>query len=212
MDVISIALILLILAVGIGTAFYRLYAARLLTGWKRWLAISASLLLMLGMAGFLGAALSASGGLNWLPPSFEWPVGLANGIVSTKDNRLVVPHVSSGRVQVYDQDWTFLRSWNVDARGGAFKLNISDDNLVHVITARGNWHYVYDPNGTLLSKESYSPVSYSSFPDEGTTCYVPTPWWLWMFSSPIWSWLVVAVGMVFMVWLDRSKAGGKTRG
>jgi hypothetical protein len=71
-------------------------------GWPRWLTITASCLLVLGGAGFFGAALSALGGLNWLPTRFEWPVGYTGGVVSSAEGLHVVPHDPTGRIQVYD--------------------------------------------------------------------------------------------------------------
>src|SRR5436853_384195 len=81
-------------------------------GWRRWLTITASCLMVVGAAGFFGTALSAAGGLNWLPSSFEWPVGYTGGVVSTSQGLHVVPHTPSGRVQEYDANWSFLTGWH----------------------------------------------------------------------------------------------------
>ena len=75
-------------------------------------------LLLIGVTGFLGAGFSSAGGLNWLPSSFEWPVGSVDGVVTTKDGLHVVPHTPSGRIQIYDSGWHFTRGWRVDAGGG----------------------------------------------------------------------------------------------
>ena len=96
---------------------------------------------MVGAAGFFGSALSAVGGLNWLPHSFEWPVGYAGGVVSTSEGLHVVPHTPSGRIQVYNANWTFRTGWHVDAHAGAFKLLAPAEGRLDVITSRGRWHY-----------------------------------------------------------------------
>jgi hypothetical protein len=182
-----------------------LFSSKRQTGYKRWLVLVASALLVVGGIGFFGSALSAVGGLNWLPDSFEWPVGYASGIISTQNGLHVVPHTPSGRIQVYDSDWTFIRGWHVDAGGGTFKLAASADSRIDVFTARGEWHYVFSSEGELLSKRTYSPAAYSSFPDEGTSLVVPTPPWLLVFSHPLASWGVAAIGMGILLVADRTR-------
>jgi hypothetical protein len=168
-------------------------------GWWRWLTITASCLLVVGAGGFFGSALSAVGGLNWLPSSFEWPAGYAGGVVSTPEGLHVVPHTPSGRIQVYDANWTFVTGWHVDAAGGTFKLLAPAEGHIAVITARGQWQYVFDMDGRLISKNSYRPESYGSFPEEGVSVVVPTAPWLWVFSNPVISWAVGATGMVMLI-------------
>jgi len=165
------------------------------TGGKRWLTGLAGIFVIVGALGFFGSFISASGGLNWLPPSFEWPVGRATGVVSTKDHFFVVPHTPSGRVQVYDRNWKFVRGWHVDAGGGTFQLKTSETGQVEVITSRGEWHYIFDLSGKLLSKQHYSPVSYAALEKEGQSHLVPTAPWLWVFSSPFYSWLSAIAGL-----------------
>lgn len=163
----------------------------------------ASLLLVIGAAGFFGPALSAAGGLNWLPGSFEWPVGNADGVVSMPDGTSVVPHTPSSRVQVYDQDWRFVRGWHVDAGGGTFKLLPAGDDRIDVITARGTWRYTYSLSGELIARVNYAPASYTSFPDRGQRRVVPTLAWLWIFSSPFIAWAVTIAGGGILIALER---------
>ena len=79
------------------------------------------LFIAVGAMGFLGSMLSAVGGLNWLPDSFEWPAGYVDGVVYTNNGIYIVPLTPSGRVQLYDAEWKFIRGWHVDAGGGTFK-------------------------------------------------------------------------------------------
>lgn len=93
MKILSIVLILLIggtfIVCAAATGFARRYESR-------WARILASVLLAVGGTGFFGSALSAVGGINWLPRSFEWPVGYVGGIVSMRDGTYVVPHPPMG--------------------------------------------------------------------------------------------------------------------
>jgi hypothetical protein len=200
-----IMLILLIGSSWIILAAAGLFSARRETGWKRLLDSVASVVLVVGGIGFFGSSLSAVGGLNWISRSFEWPVGYASGIVSTENGLHVVPHTPSGRVQVYDSNWNFVRGWQVDAGGGTFKLVASKDNHIDVMTARGSWHYVYTIEGDLLSKGTYHPRAYSSFPDNGISFFVPTPPWLLVFSHPFIAWGVAAAGIGMLAVADKKK-------
>src|SRR5262249_50277691 len=107
MHVLPILLVVLIGGTFIISAALIPFSSERGRGWRRWLTTTASCLLVVGAAGFFGSALSAAGGLNWLPSSFEWPVGYASGVVSTPEGLHVVPHTPSGRVQVYDANWSF---------------------------------------------------------------------------------------------------------
>jgi YD repeat-containing protein len=162
--------------------------------WGRQLAAGvAGFLILIGTVGFFGSALSALGGLNWLPRSFEWPTGYVSGVVSLPSGGHLVPHTPSGRVQVYDQDWRFLHGWHVDAGGGTFKLQLASNDRIEVITARGNWRYTYTLAGDLISRVNYLPATYSSFPDCGESQVTPTRSWLWVFTSPF---ISVAVSLM----------------
>jgi hypothetical protein len=199
MSLLSLLLVLLMLGVWLFGATTTLLSARNEAGPKRFLLLVAPFFLALGALGFFGTAISSIGGLNWLPQSFEWPIGAASGVVETSDRFFVVPHTASGRIQVYDPHWKFTRGWHVDAGAGTFHLFISDPDRINVITARGQWHYVYSIEGTLLSAEHYPPGSYDSFPRQGTSHIVPTPLWLWTFTSPAYSWLAAMLGIVLLV-------------
>jgi hypothetical protein len=169
---------------------------------KRPLVALAGLFLLVGAIGFFGAGLSASGALNWLPQSFEWPVGYADGVVSTPDGEHIVPLIGSNRIQIYDSDWHFLRGWHVDALGGTFKLLASGNDRVEVITSRGEWHITYMLHGTLITRVNYSHASYDSFPDSGQRFAVPTHWWLWPFAGPFYSWTTLMLGMLILAGLN----------
>jgi hypothetical protein len=173
--------------------------------WKRLVGILAASFTAIGALGFMGSGLVALGAFNWLPTSFEWPIGYSDGVVSTEDHYYVVPHTPTGRIQIYTANWKFLRGWNVDAGGGTFKLYVTDKNHIHIITARMQMHYVYQLDGKLVSSETYSATgkNYSSFPRETEAYFVPTPALLWIFSSPLYSWLAAAIGLALFIAKDK---------
>jgi hypothetical protein len=143
----------------------------------------------------LGQALSAVGGLNWLPPSFEWPAGAVEGMITTPTGLRVVPTTAAGRVQVYDGEWNFLRGWHIGpGASGAFALRPLGTDRFEVITARGNHRYVFDTDGQLIAEGTYPAGEYSQLSTAGAPAVVPTAWWLWIFTNPLHAWLVLAGG------------------
>lgn len=166
--------------------------------WKAILNFVASGCLVIGATGFFGSALSATGGLKWLPESFEWPIGIASGVLTTPDGSVIVPHIPSGRIQIYNKDLSFRKGWFVDAGGGTFKILPSDGKDFYVITARGNHKYLYSINGCLLSHEIYQAGGYSRIPRTGGSVLIPTPFCLMVFVHPFASWVVAAIGMLLL--------------
>lgn len=205
MKVASIIVILLILSGWIIVGIRSLWDSRRASGGRRWLEIFAGIFMITGVVGFLGAGLSAMGGLNWLPQSFEWPIGYAKGVVATKDHFFMVPHIPSGRIQVYDRNWKFVRGWHVDANGGSFRLKVADSDRLEVITQRGKLLYTFDTEGQQLSLTTYAPESYSSFVTEGQPYFVPTTPVLLIFSHPIYSWFLAAIGLGLYIVADKIK-------
>ncbi len=194
MHLLWIILVLLIGGMFIICAASASFSSSKIPRWKRIATFAGSGLLVIGGCGFFGSALSAVGGLNWLPDSFEWPVGYAQGVVTTSDNYNIVPHTPSGRIQVYDPHWNFVTGWHVGAGGEVFKLDVAEDDNIHVITGRTDLHYVFEKDGTLISKDTCEPAAYDLFPDNGKSIVVATAPWLWPFSNPIISWAVGAIG------------------
>ena len=203
-------IIFIILAVWLYGAVYYSILARKEAGWEKVGLYLGSLLMAVGAIGFFGAALSSGGALDWLPESFEWPVGSAEGVVSTKDHFFAVPLSASGRVQVYDGNWKFVRGWRVNACGGNFRLFITDGNHIHVVTYRGAWHYVFELSGQLLSQSNYPAGTSDSFPKEGYSCTVPTPFWLWVFTGPFYSWIAAALGVALLAASTKKETKGET--
>jgi hypothetical protein len=155
------------------------------------------LLILIGAGGFFAAALSAVGILN-LPTSREWPAGYVRGVVTAEDGKYIVPLIPSGRVQLYDAQWHFVRGWNVDAEGGDFKVLCSPDGKIEVFTARGEHHYSFTEDGYLIASTTTPPEDFSASP-QGQAVVVPTSPLLWVFSSPFLSWGVALIGFAGIV-------------
>lgn len=206
----SVALILLIGATVILAAVAAALGSRSVRRRDRLLMVLAGVFVVVGAAGFLGSGLSSIGGLRFRG-SFEWPIGTANGVLEMADESYVVPHPASGRVQIYDREWRFVRGWYVDAGGGAFKLLRSGGDRFDVVTARGTTRYTYTVRGDLVSRVDYAPASYSSFPAEGARKVVPTPPWLLPFTSPFGSWAMAALGVGIFVVVERAAKRRKRR-
>ncbi len=182
-------------------------------GWRRWTVYAGSVLITIGAAGFFGALLSSTGGLNWLPKSFEWPVGYADGVVFTDSGMAVVPHMDSGRVQIYDVNWQYVGGWPVTSGGRVFRLKISDEGLIETIAgAHPLWHEKFDLQGHLVSKELYSDRSFfDTYPDTGVSVFVPTPFWLMPFTRIFGVIPIILAGMFMQNCAERFGPKGKAR-
>jgi len=212
MHLLSILLVLFVGGTCIGVAIFKACRAKAHVGWKRWLTVIGGIFVAVGGVGFFGTMLSALGGLRWLPTTFEWPAGFVKGILVMPDGKRVVPHTPSGRIQIYDSDWRFLRGWFVDAHGGEFKIRLEGKDKIEVTTARRQMRYVYTLDGLLLSKDTYTPSSYYDFSTSSQSAAVPTRFWLWTFSGPFHSWFVVMLGTVLLLLTDRTKLRGRKVG
>ena len=203
--------ILLMLLVWIAQAVRIAFSQKNFTA-KAILNFVASACLVIGATGFFGSALSATGGLNWLPESFEWPVGRAQGALAMPDGSLIVPHEPSGRIQIYNGDLSFQRGWFIDAHGGAFRLSPADGNTFYVFTARGDHKYLYDMHGSLFSRGTYPGADYSKAEHAGQVVDIPTPFYLMVFAHPFASWLVAAIGVALLFLTGEARRGKKERG
>ena len=159
-----------------------------------WLTLLMFFVFFVGLAGVLASDLSAFG-LVRLPSSCEWPAGYVRGVITTPGGKHVVPLWPSGRVQIYDSQWHFVRGWNVDAWGGVFEVQCSSDGMIEVLTARGDRLYRFTEEGQLISSLPLErPISL--WITSGRPVIVRTPLALWVFSSPILSGAVAIIGFV----------------
>jgi hypothetical protein len=123
-------------------------------------------------------------------------MGYVDQLIVTDDGTKIAVHNSSGRIQIYDPQWKFQNCIHVDAGGGMFKARLTSKGTLDVWTVRGKHYYEFAANGMQLGKDTYT-ADYSSFPGSGAPGYVPTPWYLMPFSSPLPCGLMFGVGMLF---------------
>ncbi|MGA3209687.1 MAG: hypothetical protein ABSD20_00175 [Terriglobales bacterium] len=164
-------------------------------GLNRLLVVVLGIFTLVGGGGFFASALSATGLLK-LPVSWEWPAGYVSGVVQMPDGRYIVPLVPSGRVQIYDSHWRFIRGWNVEALGGEFAAGCSPSGGIVVLSARGERQFSFSDSGELVSTSKLTePYHHLRFRDRHFV-KVPTSPLLWVFSSPFVSCALILVGVV----------------
>lgn len=185
--------------------FQKRFRARRLMPW----ALAGMLLTLYATCAFYGSYMSALGYFDRLPQSFEWPMGRPNGVITMRDGTHVVPHPPSGRVQIYDRDWRFVRGWHVE-RGGDFTLEESGIDSFYVATARGSFLYLYRVSGDLLARGPDFLGVYGSA-DRGPRVTIRTPFWLLPFASPGLAMLIGLPGFVILaIVVHRSATGRET--
>jgi hypothetical protein len=207
MGVIALGMLAVFIFAG-GALLWRSWQERRM--WRRCVGTVASLLLVLGAVGFLGSAAAAIGTVP-LGPGYEWPAGYAAHIATTAEGDYLVPLSICGRVQVYDAAWRFRRGWNVPALGKGFKVHENAQGEIEVATYARPKRYVYSSQGSLLREEPLTFAQYKNYPEGTIAAVVPTRWWLWEFSNPLYSWGTFMVGMVAQGLLEnaRRKKGSK---
>jgi len=148
-----------------------------------------------GMLGWFGGFLSVGGAFDRFPKTFEYPIWRAEGAVTLADGTHVVPHAVSGRIQLYDRDWHYLRGWRVPSSGGTISLLEPTKDQITVFMERGDGRATYDVNGNLLNLEWDGPRPEWRSHEKVT---VPTPLLLRPYSRPMFSWLVCAAGVAIL--------------
>ena len=122
-------------------------------------------LTLVGVVDFCASWLGPSGGLGFLPASFEWPVGVSEEALVDSQGRFVVHLAHCGRIQLYGADRRFIRGWFVrDYGADEVKIHMTDREQVEVFTARGNHRYLFDLNGTIVEEGNYRGVEYGAMP------------------------------------------------
>ncbi len=196
MDGLLILLGAVIIAVSVIVSALRPFYSTKITGRRWWLLLASAVMISVGMTGFVGCCLSAYGLLNWLPGSFEWPVGYSDDVITTEDGTNIILLTAAGRIQVYDNNWQFVTGWHIDARGGMFKFASCKEGRLEVVTERNKYRFVFRLNGKEILRESYAPRIYSSFEQVGRFEFVPTSLFHWIFAKPLVAWLTAMVGAV----------------
>lgn len=157
-----------------------------------WIAI---ILMLVGASGFFGMGILATEDSRLLCESIEWPVGYAEGIITTADGRYIVPQAYIGRVQIYDANWHFIRGWQVHSHGREITLRPAGNERVEVVTSGGKSLGVYSLEGEPIPDTKIEREAKVSVEPPGHALWVPTHWWLISFTHPMYSWLAMGLGM-----------------
>ena len=161
---------------------------------KQRLAILGTILVALGATPLVANQLEAMDLMNWLPPAFEWPSGFAP-VASTPSGIHVVSLIPSARIQIYDRDWHFIRGWNVGTFGAGFYATPLAADRIEVAPEHGPRQYVFSLSGNLVAVENHPAIHSQILMTLTKAQYVPTRWWLFPISEPLWSITVWGIGM-----------------
>lgn len=112
-------------------------------------------MLVIGCIGWLGMFLVGPWLARYIPSSVQLPLSEISGPALDHEGRIYCVSEAYSRLQVYDPDGRFLRSWFVHAGGHRASVHVDADNRVHVYVyvATGPTDYVYDTRGSLLQAE-----------------------------------------------------------
>ena len=157
---ISAAVILACALVPVCMVTYSLFLPKHLneTLWKV-STVSAVVLFLMGAGSFLtnwGTEFMPIGVRAFLyPVTTEFPLGDVDGIALDADGRIYLAVPVYQRVQVYDNEGTFLRSWFVESAGGEYDI-WTDENILHVLVSRTDMHLAMSSEGEILASSAVS--------------------------------------------------------
>lgn len=184
-----------------------------------------------GLVGFFSTFFCGLGLCRWVPGNVALPLSTVESIAVDSKGRIYCALAAHGRIQQYSANGRYLRGWWIDTSGGFFKLKVDSDRLV-VQTARTGLRYVFDGNGKLLSQKRlnaslddfrdgphvdsagnrYSVANPDLFPritkksrSDHSQVLVSIPIYLWPLSGPLPGWLSVAIGIMLLTNLGRSR-------
>jgi len=157
--------------------------------------ILGSSIMAYGMLGWFSGSLSVDGAFDRFPPSFEFPIWRTESAATLADGTHAVAHMPSGRIQLYDRDWHYLRGWRVPSGGGDIHLLTPSKDQICVWLEHGDGRATYDLNGKLLNLEWDTPRPAWVSREKVT---VPTPFLLRSFSDPMLSWVIGAIGLALL--------------
>ena len=181
-----------------------------------------------GILGFLTGMFASFGALNWVPSSFEMPLGHLDDIAVDEYGNIYCALQFYSRVQVYDRDGRFLRGWPVNPPGGAFQIRAKTSGQIEITTVREDLS-VFTPEGQLIEYKEDVPGYWGEFereaddyrrnqdgstlsvkgpiynrhvvrvpPSGETKTVICTPWYLWLFAGPMPVFLLMPIGMLLI--------------
>lgn len=114
-------------------------------------------LVVLGAVGFLGGALVALTGSR-LPLRFvEFPLGDVQDIAVDAKGNILLALGFYGRIQLYDSQGRFQRSWAADARGGPFTVAFQSADLVASYAGRRDSTVLFNLSGDRVGEGTERP-------------------------------------------------------
>lgn len=151
-----------------------------------------------------------------------------SGIVVDKEGKIFCGLMNDSKINIYDKNGLFIKSININADGGVFRIKIENSEL-KVATTRNDMLYTYDINGKLLQKEE-NKLSYDNFGhenekkfvDSGNNTYIiksfvyiypyiqkidhngkkikliSVPFNKWIFMKPIPAWVFMFIGIILL--------------
>jgi hypothetical protein len=161
-------------------------------GRSSWVAVAMWVLVLVGCIGFFAIGGAAAGILK-VSNSFELPAGLVKGVAITAHGNRVAPLGSSGRLQLYDAKWKFLRGWHIESRN--FKVQCPPNGTIKVYTDKGHHLYTFTEQGELVGSTMYDG-DFESVPASDSYVAVPTSPVGWIFSHEF-----ICLGVSFLGFL-----------
>ena len=174
------------------------------------------ILCLAGFLGFLAGFVSSCGGLSWLPSSTEFPLGDPQDIVVDPAGRIYLGLHFYNRVQQYDSNGYFLRSWPVAE--SHFRLYITPRGSLMVSARESSTEF--DGNGKSIPlSPNFNPTTLPArrsdvietadggleirnpiiFPrvvsiraDGRERTLIQQPWYRWPITGPLPAWLCMA--------------------
>ena len=116
----------------------------------------------LGFFGFSSGCLVSSG-LIAVGSNYELPLGDVKSIAVDSQGRIYCAVEMYSRVQQYDSDGRFLRSWLVPANRGTFRLRVNDTDELEVYVSRGSTLFTFDAEGRLVRSSGVEPDIFHEF-------------------------------------------------
>ena len=79
-----------------------------------------------------------------------YPLSDLSGIAIDSSGCIYLAVEGYSRIQVYTSNGDFIRSWHVRSAGGAFRIRMDENNLLHAVLVRPDLYDVFDTNGQLV--------------------------------------------------------------
>jgi hypothetical protein len=113
-------------------------------------------MLTIGMVGWFSAFLIGVWLTKYIPSGVQLPLSELSGPALDHAGNIYCISEAYGRLQVYDSNGRFVRSWTVGLWGHAGTVHLDDRDRVHVYVSLHPAHYIYDTRGRLLRTERLS--------------------------------------------------------